>query len=125
MGILTTGVSSSERARRQLLAKEILKLLQSKAKSGTQLKTQALLEMVQAQSQVVSYMHGELFVLKKIMPHFQLMTLWKTLLHREVSHLFQSFALQKLSNELLIERGGLVINWGGLVVGISYAPYCC
>ena len=78
MGILTTGVSSSERARRQLLAKEILKLLQSKAKSGTQLKTQALLEMVQAQSQVVSYMHGELFVLKKIMPHFQLMTLWKT-----------------------------------------------
>ena len=80
--------------------------------------------MVQAQSQVVSYMHGELCVLK-IMVHFQLMTLWKTLLHREVSHLFQSFALQKLSNELLIERGGLVINWGGLVVGISYAPYCC
>ncbi|CAI8040059.1 DNA replication licensing factor MCM4 [Geodia barretti] len=55
VGILTTGVSSSERSRRQLLAKELLKLLQSKAKSGAQLKTQAVLEMMQAQSQVVSY----------------------------------------------------------------------
>ena len=54
VGILTTGVSSSERSRRQLLAKELLKLLQSKAKSGAQLKTQAVLEMMQAQSQVVS-----------------------------------------------------------------------
>jgi hypothetical protein len=52
VGILTTGVSSSERSRRQLLAKELLKLLQSKAKSGVQLKTQAVLEMMQAQSQV-------------------------------------------------------------------------
>ncbi|CAI8040054.1 DNA replication licensing factor mcm4 [Geodia barretti] len=52
VGILTTGVSSSERSRRQLLAKELLKLLQSKAKSGAQLKTQAVLEMMQAQSQV-------------------------------------------------------------------------
>ena len=55
VGILTTGVSSSERSRRQLLAKELLKLLQSKAKTGTPLKTQAVLEMMQTQSQVVSY----------------------------------------------------------------------
>ena len=115
MGILTTGVSSSERARRQLLAKEILKLLQSKAKSGTQLKTQALLEMVQAQSQVVSYIN------LKLEKH----DIVEDPIASMISHLFQSFALQKLSNELLIERGGLVINWGGLVVGISYAPYCC
>ena len=53
VGILTTGVSSSERAQRQLLAKELLKLLQVKTKSGAQLKTAAILELMQAQSQVV------------------------------------------------------------------------
>lgn len=53
VGILTTGVSSSERQRRQLLAKELLKLLQSKAKTGTQLKTGAVLELIQQQSQLV------------------------------------------------------------------------
>ena len=54
VGILTTGVSSSERTQRQMLAKELLKLLQSKAKGGAQLKMAAVLEMIQAQSQVVS-----------------------------------------------------------------------
>ena len=54
VSILTTGVSSSERNRRQLLAKELRRLLQSKGKVGTQLKTAAMLELVQEQSQVVS-----------------------------------------------------------------------
>ena len=55
MGILTTGVSSSERLRRQLLAKELYKLLQTKGKTGTQFKTAAMLALMQEQSQVVSY----------------------------------------------------------------------
>ena len=54
VGILTTGVSSSERSRRQLLAKELLKLIQARAKTGTQMKTAAMLELMQEQSQVVS-----------------------------------------------------------------------
>lgn len=54
VSILTTGVSSSERTRRQMLAKELRKLLQTKAKTGTQLKTSAVYELMQEQSQVVS-----------------------------------------------------------------------
>ena len=54
VGILTTGVSSSERSRRQLLAKELLKLIQTRAKTGSQMKTSAMLELMQEQSQVVS-----------------------------------------------------------------------
>lgn len=54
VSILTTGVSSSERARREAIAKEVKKLLQSKAKSGTQLKIDAILEQIK-QSQMVSF----------------------------------------------------------------------
>ena len=49
---MTTGVSSSERMHRQLLAKELKRLLQSKAKGGTQLKCDAVFEEVRQQSQV-------------------------------------------------------------------------
>ncbi|XP_065915389.1 DNA replication licensing factor mcm4-like [Dysidea avara] len=51
ISILTTGVSSSERMRRQALAKEIQKLLQGKA-GGTGLKRDALFEQIRSQSQV-------------------------------------------------------------------------
>lgn len=37
-----------------MLAKELRKLLQTKAKTGTQLKTSAVYELMQEQSQVVS-----------------------------------------------------------------------
>ena len=54
VSILTTGVSSSERSRRQQLARELRRLLQSRAKAGTQLKTTAMFDVVREQSQVVS-----------------------------------------------------------------------
>lgn len=54
VSILTTGVSSSERSRRQQLARELKRLLQSKAKGGAQLKTTAIFDVVREQSQVVS-----------------------------------------------------------------------
>ena len=53
VSILTTGVSSSERSRWQMLATELRKLLQSRSKAGTQLKTSAMFELIQEQSQVV------------------------------------------------------------------------
>lgn len=56
VSILTTGVSSSERARRESIAKEVKKLLQTKAKSGTQMKVDAILEQIK-QSQMVSFHH--------------------------------------------------------------------
>ena len=37
-----------------MLAKELLKLIQTKAKTGAQMKTSAMLELMQEQSQVVS-----------------------------------------------------------------------
>ncbi len=54
VGILTTGVSGSERARRQTLAKELRRLLQGRGKGGTQIKHGALLAEIKEQSQVVS-----------------------------------------------------------------------
>lgn len=54
VSILTTGVSTSERQRRQVLAKEVRKLLQSKCRSGGQLNQNTVFEMIKEQSQVVS-----------------------------------------------------------------------
>ena len=54
VSILTTGVSSSERARREGIAKEVKKLLQTKAKSGAQMKVDVILEQIK-QSQMVSF----------------------------------------------------------------------
>ena len=55
VSILTTGVSSSERQRRQTMAKELQKLLQSRARStGGQIKSDVLYELSKEQSQVVS-----------------------------------------------------------------------
>ncbi|KAL5467701.1 hypothetical protein EMCRGX_G031964 [Ephydatia muelleri] len=51
VSILTTGVSSSERARREGIAKEVKKLLQTKAKSGAQMKVDVILEQIK-QSQM-------------------------------------------------------------------------
>ncbi len=56
VGILTTGVSSSERQRRETLAKEIRKILQTKAKSGGPLKCSAVYDAIKEQSQMVSCM---------------------------------------------------------------------
>ena len=56
VSILTTGVSSSERMRRQLLAKEIKKMLAAHSKSGTQHKHNSVLEKIKEQSQLVSLM---------------------------------------------------------------------
>lgn len=47
-------VSSSERMRRQTLAKELRKMLQSKPKSGGIFKHDTLFEEIRAQSQVVN-----------------------------------------------------------------------
>lgn len=58
VGILTTGVSGSERARRQALAKEIRRLLQGRGKGGSQLKYEAVLAEIKEQSQVVSCVSG-------------------------------------------------------------------
>ncbi|XP_064398526.1 DNA replication licensing factor mcm4-A-like [Halichondria panicea] len=51
VGILTTGVSSSERLRRQMVAKELKTLLQTKGKVGTSLKYEAILSELREQSQ--------------------------------------------------------------------------
>ena len=53
VGILTTGVSSSERQRRELLAKELRKLLQSKVRGGAPLKQAEIFEAMNEQSQAV------------------------------------------------------------------------
>jgi len=52
INILTTGVSSSERMHRQLLAKELKRLLQSRGKGAAQLKCDAVFEEIKQQSQV-------------------------------------------------------------------------
>ena len=53
IGILTTGVSSSERQRRETLAKEIRKILQTKAKGGATLKCSSIFDALREQSQIV------------------------------------------------------------------------
>lgn len=51
-------VSSSERMRRQALAKELRKMLQAKPRTAGTLKHDALFEEIRAQSQVVSGKQG-------------------------------------------------------------------
>ena len=58
ISILTTGVSSSERQRREALAKEIRKVLQGKAKGASTLKSSAVFDAVREQSQIVSCSSG-------------------------------------------------------------------
>lgn len=53
VGILTTGVSTSERQRRELLAKELRKVLQSKSRGGAPLKQAEIFEAMKEQSQAV------------------------------------------------------------------------
>lgn len=53
VGILTTGVSSSERMRRQMLAKELRRLIQAKGKAGSQLRCDAIFEEMKEHSQLV------------------------------------------------------------------------
>ncbi len=53
ISILTTGVSSSERQRRETLAKEIRKILQTKAKGGATLKCSSIFDALREQSQIV------------------------------------------------------------------------
>ena len=53
VSILTTGVSSSERQRRETLAKEIRKVLQSRSKGGAPLKYAAIFDAMKDQSQAV------------------------------------------------------------------------
>ena len=53
VGILTTGVSSSERQRRETLAKELHKILQSKCRGGAPLKQLEMFEVMKEQSQSV------------------------------------------------------------------------
>lgn len=56
IGILATGVSTSERHRRETLAGEIKKLLQLKAKSGAvSVKFSSVFEAVREQSEIVSF----------------------------------------------------------------------
>ena len=56
VGILTTGVSSTERSRRQTLAKEVRRLLTSKGKSGAQIKYDTIFAEVKEQAQLVSFL---------------------------------------------------------------------
>lgn len=52
VGILTTGVSGSERMRRQQLARELRRLIQARAKAGTQLSRSVIFEEAKEQAQV-------------------------------------------------------------------------
>ena len=54
VGILTTGVSSSERQRRENLANEVRKVLQSRAKGGSSMKYSVVFDIMKEQSQAVS-----------------------------------------------------------------------
>ena len=54
VSILTTGISASERQRRQALAREVHKLLQTKFRSGGMVSQSAVFDMLKEQSQVVS-----------------------------------------------------------------------
>jgi DNA replication licensing factor MCM4 len=53
VGILTTGVSNSERQRRETLAKELYNLLTSKFKGGGLIKYAELFDAIKEQSQIV------------------------------------------------------------------------
>lgn len=54
VSILTTGISASERQRRQALAREIHKLVQTKCRSGGMVSQSAVFDMLKEQSQTVS-----------------------------------------------------------------------
>lgn len=54
VGILTTGLSTSERQRREMLAKEIRKIIQNKCRGGTSMKAVEVFDTLKEQSQAVS-----------------------------------------------------------------------
>ena len=65
VSILTTGVSTSERQRRESLAKELHNLLRSRGKGGVAMKYTEIFEVMKENSQIVSLLMS-LFTIKRL-----------------------------------------------------------